>query len=227
MATKLGISESNLRTKVNRLVRNGFCALENGNLIFISSKRFCELIDVPYSKGYHVEQLNAKEVSDYLKSFTIDHNETKQKHTIKKKYAKALNVGCHKRDFNIKLNAFIQRGEQCKNVNPKITLSRKGIAKLMNRKSATTGSRIVKRLKSKGLLTDKAQFEKVMPCKSKYDFLAIKLHFEDWFLLSYSNGYVWRRISNQVNCTLNKPSKLIPFLAEAKKQQDIQLKNAA
>jgi len=226
MAAKLGISESNLRTKVNRLVRNGFCTLENGNLRFISSERFCEMIDVPYSKGVHITEFNAKEISDHIKSWTIEHNTIKQKYQAKQNYAKELKVGCHKRDFKRKFDAFIQRGEQFKGVNPNFTLSRKGVARVMNRKSATTGSRIVKRLKAKGLLTDTPRYEKVLKC-SKSDFFKLRMEHEQWYLLKYVNGHLCKRTANQIGSPLNKPSKLVPFLAEAKKQQEFQLKNAA
>lgn len=216
LAKKLGISESNLRMKVNRLIKRGLCTLENRNLRFISSKRFCELLGVPFSRGYEVNQFNAKEISDYLKSLTIDHNEIKQRHTVKKKYAKVQKVGCNNRVFKIKLEAFIQRGEQYKGVNPNITVSRKGIATLMNRKSATTGTRIAKRLKAKGLITDTPEYKRVLKCSFE-DFLLLKSKHEKWFLLKYIDGHLCERTCNTVRSTLNKPSKIVPFLAEMNK----------
>jgi predicted transcriptional regulator len=169
----LEISESNLRNKIKFLIELGFITKDNNNLSFIGFNKIQKKFKIKTFKSFKVEYKNPKELEILLKCVAIEENFKKQEYKVQEKIIKEELKRFGKiqaRNTEIKIKKNIRKNigpltEQYKKrepfysinkvsiekkINPVATLSRKGISNLFNRKSKSTGSRFLNKIKKRG-----------------------------------------------------------------------------
>jgi len=177
ISTILEISETNLRNKTKFLIELGLITKENNNLIFAGFNKIQKILKISSYKSYRIEYNTPKELEISLKCVAIEENLRKQEYKLQEKILKEE----IKRFGNIQANNIIRKITQRlkksiipltekykkrepsysinknsleKQINPTTTLSRRGVAVLFDKKSKSTGSRFIKRIKERGLVLE-------------------------------------------------------------------------
>lgn len=175
LAKILGISESNLRSKLNFLINEGLIIKENNRLCFVSFNKIKEKFKIKTFKSYRIEYDNPKELEIKLKLIILEENLKRQEYKLQekiineelKKFGKIearniikkirkkiksnisyLTEQYKQRELNFSLN----NNYSSKKINSDITLSRNSIAKQFGKIHKSTGTRFIKKLKNKGLV---------------------------------------------------------------------------
>lgn len=184
-ANKLGISESNLRAKVKFLIQNGLVEKKNNNLYFLSFNKIKDKFKIKTNKYYRINYNNPKELEFFIKTLVLEENLQKQEFKLKekilseelKKFGKIEakttrnKIKKHLKKYLGQLTEkYKKRGlsnsndnlSKNKRINTDVTLSRNKIANCFGRKSKSSGSRFISKVKTLGLvLDDKKRIDKV------------------------------------------------------------------
>lgn len=171
----LEISESNLRNKIKFLRENGLIEVKDNNLFFISFNKIQKKFKIRTYKNHKLEYKKPKDFYIFLKTVVIKENYEKQEYKLKqriinkelKKFgtiqAKSIRNKIRKKissnisfltEQNKKREPLYSLDNNYKKntINAEITLSRNKIAELFGRKSKSSGTRFVSKVKSKGLV---------------------------------------------------------------------------
>jgi len=217
-ANKLGISESNLRSKVKFLIKNGLIEKKNNNLYFSSFNKIKEKFKIKTQKGYKLAYKNPKELEVILKTLVLEENLHTQEFKLKekilseelkkfgkieakstrkkikrylRKYLSHLTEKYKKRELQNSNDNLLRN----KRINTDLTLSRNKIANSFGRKSKSTGSRFIDKAKSLGLvLEDKKRVEKV---RSNVSYKIIRYMELDSSYFIFKND-LYKRMSNEL-----------------------------
>jgi hypothetical protein len=221
ISEKLDISESNLRSKVKFLIKEGLVKKESNNLIFIGFNKIKERFKIKTHKSFKISYKNPKELEVYLKLLVLDENLKKQEfkvqeniikeelkkfgkieaRTTKKKIKKFLRSNIQhltekykKRELDYSLNS----KSNTKKLNTDVTLSRLGIARNFGRISKSTGSRFVRKIKNMGLLLqDEKRIKKIVKNTTKSIIYSLELDSSYFF---YKNS-LYQRKTNIITFT--------------------------
>ena len=185
IASEIGISESCLRKNAKKLIQAGVCWIDNKGTFRIMgvvkanellSCRSCvhekyvkKRVSLPISK-------KVKEFKLAIQVVIIENNFEEQKKAILRRVKNRSSANALKqttsnrsqdklssRAVSVYLRSGVlpERGEEDVKINPTITISRRGYAKLLG-KSASTAHRVIKALSIKGFLSDKRRKAKVL-----------------------------------------------------------------
>lgn len=200
LASKLNISNSNLRKSIAFLKLKKFVFSKNDHLWLISSDKVSESLQVKIKGRYRIIADDNSESK--IQTLAINENLNKQNEAIKSQYIKVelekvygnvQNIQhkaikkLHRALSSIPMNEIkkriYQQPSNYKGITAQATLSRQGIARILGYENKSTGSRIVKRLVALGYLEDVKVLHKiVMRGISEWNFK--RLHFE--------GTYYWR-----------------------------------
>lgn len=218
IAEKLSISETNLRSKIKHLIELGLISRKNNNLTFVSFNTVKKKFKIKTFKSFKIEYKNPKDLEILIKCISIEENLKKQEYKLqqkvlkeelkrfgkieakntKKKLMKQLktNIGFLTEKYKKrKPNYSINKENFKKEVNPVTTLSRFGIANLFSKKSKSTGSRFMNKLKNKGiLLEDEKRIELI---QKKFNFTMYKSLELDSSYFIYKNN-LYQRLPNRI-----------------------------
>lgn len=174
---ELGISESNLRSKIKFLIDQGLIERKNNNLIFSSFNKIKEKFKIKTTKYYKLEYKSPKELELFLKTLVIKENLERQEYKLQekiineelkkfgkiearttrnkiRKYLKKnlsyLKVKYQKRELKDSSNKLFENLK----INNSVTISRNKIANSFGRKSKSTGSRFIKKIKKLSLVLE-------------------------------------------------------------------------
>ena len=213
LADTLGIGNSTLRKYIKRLLSYGWVTKKGKHLFFISREKLRVKYNVAKAK-YKVKP--NENLLEWVKVRAIKENLNKQIHAYKQKYvdnglkdSKDKSQGLKRlfktqlKDFDNHLSKQQERfRKDVKNgvkgaINPFITLSRLGIAKVLNRKSKYTGSYQMKKFKKANLiLKDESNLLFFKSC-SYYEYLKLKsINYTCNYL--YKDGKVFIKLSNNI-----------------------------
>jgi len=221
ISEKLEISETNLRSKVKFLIKEGLIERKSNNLIFIGFNKVKEKFKIKTHKNFKIPYKNPKELEVYLKLLALEENFKKQEFKLqeniikeelkkfgkiearntKKKIKKYLRSNIQyltekykKRELNYSLNSTSSKNT----LNTDVTLSRSGIAKNFGRISKSTGSRFIKKIKNMGLLLqDEKRIKKVVKNTTKSIIYSLELDSSYFF---YKNS-LYQRKTNKITFT--------------------------
>lgn len=179
ISKRLEISETNLRDKIKFLIESGLIKKEDGNLTFISFNKLQKKYKLNCYKHYKLEYANPKKLEILIKSFIVVENLEKQRYKVQQKIinielrkfgkiqAKSTvrklrkrikaNIGylteIHlKREYSNSIFDFNKKEK--KPINGQITISRQNVSTIINRKCKSTGSRLIKKFNSLGILLE-------------------------------------------------------------------------
>lgn len=184
IAERIGISESNLRSKVKTLTERGLLKRDGRNLLFAGFDQIGKTFQLKTKKSFRVSHRGAKELETIMKALALEVNFEMQRHKVRerivseelKRYGKIEAKG-----IKAKIRKYIRKNiahyalkyERRVSDNPRnpfippktntdISISRQGLASMVGRKSKSTGSRLMKRMGSMGLLeSDSKRIERV------------------------------------------------------------------
>lgn len=176
------ISESTLRKSISYLKKEGLVKVENGNLLLASKNLLIEKYRVSRKKRTKLKTMDISFLKEKIQTLSVDENLKKQKFIVVNKitvqeiseiegtihsekiYKKIYNrrkkhiiqnfesyIEKYKKRFNFRISNL---DFNKKKINPNITLSRQKVANVLNRKSKSTGSRIIKKLKGYSYIED-------------------------------------------------------------------------
>lgn len=217
-ADELKISETNLRSKIKFLIDNGLIERRNNCLIFVSFNKIKEKFKIKTTKYYKLSYRKPKELEFFLKTLIIKENLEKQEYKLKekiineelKKFGKIeartirnkirnylkknitqLRLKHQKRELSNSSNNLFKNPS----INDTITVSRKKIATELGKKSKSTGSRFIKKIKSLGLvLEDNKKIERI---RSKVSYQALRYLDLDSSYFIFNNN-LYKRLPNQL-----------------------------
>ena len=189
LKSKIGISDSCFRKKLNDCIRLGYISKQSTHLIFKSHKKIELELKEQYQnyfknktpKTYIYTQFKKyKQIIYWLKAVVLNNNINQQKF-IEKKEHKRVNG----KYFANNNSAFT----------PKVQLSRKTIARLTGRKSATTGINIMRKLKSLGMVEKDTKVIKLLRPMSKLEYNHTIFNRGKFFL---RNGNLYQSCCNDI-----------------------------
>lgn len=217
-ADELKISETNLRAKIKFLIDNGLIERKNNCLYFVSFNKIKEKFKIKTTKFYKLSYRNPKQLEFFLKTLIIKENLEKQEYKLKekiineelkkfgkieartirnkvRKYLKKnisqLRVKYQKRELLNSSNKLLKNHS----INNSVTISRKKIASELGKKSKSTGTRFIKKIKSLGLvLEDNKRIERI---QSKVSFQVIRYFELDSSFFIFKNN-LYKRLPNQL-----------------------------
>lgn len=199
----LGISESKLRKAVNYLLSVKLAHREGEDLRLAGQTTIKKYLDVPSFRKHTIPFTQNKNLETKIKGLVIHQNLNRQNFIIRKKTAESLgfNRGLKGRNKDL-INRMItdkilsQRSEKGF-TNAATSLSRLSIAKLLNRKSSSTGNRWMKKFKELNLIeTDRRRFECLNIPYSSY--ASKELYSEYGGRLRLYNGLFYLIIANEI-----------------------------
>jgi hypothetical protein len=220
IANEFNISVSKLRNYIRVLLKKGWVKKENKNMILMSKRYISEGFNIS-KYCYKIKTTELCNLENIFKALAIQENYNKQEHLLKKRLIKKIllketegetcsSKGLKKLESNIKKRVtnnledlkqteYLRFEEnpvdsiKKKLINPFITLSRKGVAKLLGRKSKSSGYRNITKLKKNNLVDD----------QMNYLLIAKDISYNEYINLRYdylSNGYyiTYNKYDNKV-----------------------------
>lgn len=191
IADHFGISDSNLRGKIKMLKEDGLVRSEGKNLVLVSFKKFRKKFNLKSKDSYWFEFTpHIEEMMDYI---LLNKNQLKQKNAFVKKEVKERCADSKDPITRRKIKQFVNKNydkiasrnlvcglesvvnKDFSKANPNFTVSRQGAAKVLFRKSKSTGSRRIKRLVKLGFITDTPHSIFVEKCANYTIFLKRRL----------------------------------------------------
>lgn len=195
-----GISHTSLRYHVSRMVEIGLAKHQHGHLLLTGinklkkhDREVCVLVPVERSK--------AKQILQFQKAL-IHRNIKNQEKQIARKQQIVSN--CNRPHGKVSKSALrlIAKSGGIKKLECKLqsvtTLANKTIGKMFSR-SQNTGHRIQKNLREAGLIKTKARFELFKAIATPFEAAYLNSNFESGYIFNYSNGSVYRRLSNVIS----------------------------
>jgi DNA-binding Lrp family transcriptional regulator len=184
IAERIGISPSNLRGKVKNLIGMGLVRKEGRNLLFAGHEEIGRAFKLKSKRGFRVSARNARELETVVKALALEVNFEKQRHRIRegivseelRRYGKIeakgirlkirkyirKNIGNYAKKYTERVSPKPRNPFETRKINTDITISRQGLADMVGRKSKSTGSRLIRRMGSLGLLeSDSKRVERV------------------------------------------------------------------
>jgi hypothetical protein len=218
ISKKLEISETNLRSKIKYLIELGLITRENNNLTFAGFNKIKKIFNLKTFKSFKVDYKTPKSLEILIKCLSIEENFKKQEYKLQQKVIKeelkkfgkieakniekkiiqkikagigSLTENYKKREPNYSLNKnFLE-----KKVNPVTTLSRSGVASLFNRKSKSTGTRFISKIKKFGYVVEDEKRIDLIHRKFNYNmFRSLELD-SSYFI--YKNN-LYQRLPNKI-----------------------------
>lgn len=218
ISDRIGISQSNLRGKVKHLIEKGLLRKEGRNLVFAGYDEIGRLFQLKTKKSFRISHRKAKELETIIKALALEVNFERQRHKVRerivseelKRYGKIeakgirmkirkyirKNIGNYAEKYNRRVspnprNPFVN----CK-VNTDISISRQGLAEMVGRKSKSTGSRIMRKMNSLGLLeADRKRIDRI--CNKVNPVILKHLELDSSFFVF--KGSLYRRKVNSVS----------------------------
>lgn len=221
LSKKLQISETNLRSKVKYLIEIGLITKENNNLTFAGFSAIKKKYKIKTFKSFRLEYKNPKGLEVFIKCAAIEENLKKQEYklqqkilneelrkfgkieakSIRKKIIKQLksNIGILTENYKKREPSYSLNKTKLKNeVNPVTTLSRLGVADLFGRKSKSTGTRFINKLKKYDcILEDNKRIDLVQRKFNYHMFRSLELD-SSYFI--YKNN-LYQRLPNKLTLT--------------------------
>ena len=218
ISKKLEISETNLRSKIKYLIDIGLITRENNNLTFAGFDKIKKIFNLKTFKSFKVDYKTPKNLEILIKCLSIEENFKKQEYKLQQKVIKEelkkfgkieakntekkiiqkirkdigpLTEKYKKREPNYSLNKnFLE-----KKMNPVTTLSRSGVASLFSRKSKSTGTRFINKIK---------KFGYVVEDEKRIDLIQRKFNFNMFRSLELDSSYfiyknnLYQRLPNKL-----------------------------
>lgn len=220
IAKFLGISETNLRSKINFLIEKGLIEKNNNKLIFISFNTIQKKFKIKTFKSYRIEYDKPKELEIKLKLIILEENLKRQEYKLQekiineelKKFGKIeakTTIKKIRKKIKSNINYLTEQYKQreldysltnnysSKNINSEITLSRNSIAKQFGRTHKSAGSRFIKKLKTKGLVVEDIKRIKLVSKNFKNNNIKKSLELDSSYFIYKSN--LFQRKSNKVS----------------------------
>jgi DNA-binding Lrp family transcriptional regulator len=221
ISKKLEISETNLRSKVKYLIELGLITRENNNLTFTGFTKIKQILKLKTFKSFRVDYKTPKNLEILIKCLSIEENYKKQEYKLQQKVIKEelkrfgkieakntqkkiiqkirkgigpLTEKYKQREPNFSIN----KDSLKKEMNPVTTLSRQGVAKLFNRKSKSTGTRFINKIKKHGYVIDD---------EKRIDLIYKKFNFNMFRSLELDSSYfiyknnLYQRLPNKLTLT--------------------------
>lgn len=184
IASKLGISQNNLRGKIKTLLELGLVKREGRNLWFAGFNQIGKTLQTKSKKSYKIGYTNVKALETIIKALAIENNLERQRHKVKEKIvneelrrygkieAKTIrnkikkyirkNILFYSEKYQKRVSSKSKNFFSKPKLNTDISISRMGIADMMGRISKSTGSRLVRKMKALNLLeSDEKRIERV------------------------------------------------------------------
>lgn len=187
IAASFGYSVRKLREYIGRMRRKGWAQVHKGHLSLIATRRLGELIGCAGTRTHRVSLQELADIRQVIEARVVENNLRQQAHRVQGKLvdqAIRVSVGIpnpetltasSRRRYGRQLvgdptkarHRATQRYERdlawsttpCTpaTLNPDVTLSRRGLARLFGCRSSATGQRIAKRLEKAGMLRDESR----------------------------------------------------------------------
>lgn len=218
IAGKIGISRSNLRGKVKVLTERGLLKREGRNLLFAGFDEIGKRFQLKTKKSFRVSHRGAKELETVMKALSLEVNFEMQRHKVRERIvseelrrygkieAKGIKAKIRKyirkniAHYAVKYNRRVSPNPGNPFVPPRtntdISISRQGLAHMMGRRSKSTGSRLMRRMASLGLVeSDSKRIERVC---GKADTEVLR-HLELDSSYFVFKGVLYKRMTNSVS----------------------------
>lgn len=215
ISSKIGISSTNLRSKLKSLYQKKLVRKEGRNLVFAGYEEINRIFKTKTKKSFKVSHCDAKKLETILKALALETNLETQRHAINEKIIKEelkRYGNIQAKSIRNKIRRYIRKNishyaeKNSKRVSkspkkpfvePKInsvaSLSRLKIAEKAGRVSKSSGSRLVKKMKGFGLiLEDSKRIEAVCGNANRSAMKALDLD-SSYFLFK---GTIYKRKSN-------------------------------
>lgn len=184
IADRLGISPNNLRGKIKTLIELGLVKKEGRNICFAGFNQIGKTLETKSRKSYRISYTNVKALETIIKALAIENNLERQRHSVKEKIVKEelrrygkieaktirnkirryirKNISFYSEKYHKRVSSKSKSTFSKPKLNTDISISRMGIADMMGRISKSTGSRLVRKMKTLNLLeSDEKRIEMV------------------------------------------------------------------
>ena len=195
-----GISHTSLRYHVSRMVAVGLAKHAHGHLLLTGINKLkkhenekCVLVPVERSKSKQILQFQKALIHRNIKN---QEKQIKIKQSIVN-HCNRPHGKLSKRDIRL-LNKSGGIKKLANAIQSVTTLANKTIGKMFIR-SQNTGQRIQKALREAGLIKTKARFELFKAIATPFEAAYLNSNFESGYIFNYSNGSVYRRLSNVIS----------------------------
>lgn len=218
IAGRIGISQSNLRSKVRLLAEMGLVKRQGRNLTFAGFNEIGRIFNLKAKRSFRVSHAGAKRMETIFKALSLEVNFERQRHKVRerivneelKRYGKIEAKGIQakiRRHIRRNIAGYAERQErrasqhspnrfEHRGINTDITISRQGMADMMGRKSKSTGSRLLRRMSSMGLVeTDSKRVERICAKADRRTLRHLELD-SSFFLFK---GSLYKRMANSVS----------------------------
>lgn len=168
----LGICESNLRQKIGALKKLGYITTDKKHLYLVSNERVTEQFEI-YTKKKHKFNFT-KNIKQAIESLAIEDNIQRQVYALKQKLVnkevadagiidtrsfKKLRIHISKNLEQVCRAEFLRSksdiiNDEYQHINTQTTLSRQGVANMLERKSKSTGRNRINKMRRAGYMSD-------------------------------------------------------------------------
>lgn len=220
LASSIGISEGKLRSSLAYLYKNNLCWIDNGGCLrFISGEKL-SLKYNDFSCKYKLKMnldSSIENINLFIVACAIDENLKRQQHAVENKIVnktlksygkvhvesteKAIKRGIRKKlsTATSKLNCNRVRDRRFNDaeqeINSAVTLSRRGVSKLMGLNSISSGSTMARRLVTADLLEDKKNIVRLESGVTFEMFKSLNLNKQYY----YNNSNIFKRMTNTIS----------------------------
>lgn len=199
VAKKTGLSVSTLQRHITKLTDLGLITMHNGNLCIVGSNKLRKslqspLIAVEYNKDKNKQILNIQ-FTRLLKNFRQQQYITNLKSEIIKLQEDSFISPKEAKKLVQKRNTYLQNTPE--RTEDYYSISNKGLANLVNRRSTTTGNKIQKKLNAVGLIKSEKNIEIVSKDK-----LNLRAFYELCYPSNHflgKDGLVYKRKPNKIS----------------------------
>lgn len=218
ISNNLEISETNLRSKIKYIIELGLIKRDNNNLTFAGFTKIKQILKLKTFKCFRVEYKTPKNLEILIKCLSLEENFKKQEYKLQQKVLKEELKGFGKieaKNTKTKIikklksglgplteqykqrepNYSIHKDSLKKEINPVTTLSRLGVAKLFHRKSKSTGTRFINKLKKSGYVFE--DVKRIDLIQRKFNFHMYKSLELDSSYFIYKNN-LYQRLPNKL-----------------------------
>ncbi len=210
-AKQLGISENTVRKYLGTLKKNGFLRYNaRGYMILKSSYKMVNNLGISYYRVKHRRNpmvsitCSLKDSKLHFLAFVLRDKRSKQISSIKnyaldKFHSKTTKELVKKNRFDTEDVAVLldENGLRLEDLNRRVGISRMGIASYINCKTATTGSRWVRRLISSGMLV--GEVSRVIDMyKGGYDVLSMLRKIDENGVYFIKGMHIYKKLTNLI-----------------------------
>lgn len=202
IADKFGISMSKLKYCLKWLYSNGYAEIKGHELRLISNRKVKELFDIPTNKKDTIPFDTSDNTETRIKALSVQQGLKQQEYKIKEKILTYYGTGIKspkykKWQIDVMLHKLKRGGIGRKRINPQVTYSRLGLAKVLGRTSRTSGLRFISKLKKIMDVIDTVNYQFILKCTYEVSYW-FKINNPTVKGLLWKNGWLVKQLPNTI-----------------------------